>query len=287
MLLINKKDRINALRALSAPFIFLYPYYAGFTDGYIIVSTLILWTVLNDINHVLHLHIHHPFAKHKPLNILFDLSMGIVTGMTASNWAIQHKYGHHRLGQAPSELKNKWDMFKPGENDSFGIKNSVFYSVRTSWPIFYHPLIEAYQKGIVQNIKKPLNYRYAFFEQLALICFILVMVVTRPELAFTYMIPWYILVYFVTRYTDYLNHYGCGKDHFDCSNNSLNRWYNILGCNFGYHSAHHHRPSAHWSTLPQIHEEIKDQLDERQIRPYSWSGFLMPYHFYLNIKGKL
>jgi fatty acid desaturase len=213
--------------------------------------------------------------------------MGIVTGMVASNWLIQHKYGHHRLGQAPEGFVNKWDFAKPGELDEFSVPKSIWYSIRTSFPIFFFPLVESFKKGILQNVKSPINYRYAFIEQSALIGFVVVVAILNPIVTFGYLMPWYCLVYFITRYTDYLNHYGRSDRKFDSSNNSLHKSYNAGQRNFGYHSAHHHRPSAHWSELPHIHEQIIDKLRPDQLKPYSWSGFQIPYHFYLSVRGKI
>jgi fatty acid desaturase len=213
--------------------------------------------------------------------------MGIVTGMVASNWKIQHKYGHHKLGQRITNYQSRWDFSKKGEMSKYKISSAIWYSIRTSFPVFYLPLFEAYKKGIVNNVKKPINYRYAFIEQSVFIIFVLTLFLVNPKITLFYLIPWYFLVYFITRYTDYLNHFSRGDGKFDSSNNSLRYWYNKLGCNFGYHSAHHYKPGAHWSQLPQIHEEIKHKLNNDQLKTYSWSGFLMPYHFYLCLKGNM
>jgi fatty acid desaturase len=34
------------------------------------------------------------------------------------------------------------------------------------------------------------------------------------------------------------------------------RWLNLLTLNFGYHNAHHHRPSAPWYRLPALHRDL-------------------------------
>jgi fatty acid desaturase len=34
------------------------------------------------------------------------------------------------------------------------------------------------------------------------------------------------------------------------------QWLNLLTLNFGYHNAHHHRPSAPWYRLPEIHRRL-------------------------------
>lgn len=287
MLLRYKCDWFNVLRALTAPFIFLYPFFFGFSEGYVLITALILWGMLNDINHVLHLHIHHEFSHNKYFNILLDVCMGIVTGMVASNWRIQHKYGHHQRGLGVTNAENSWEMGTPWEMKEYTIWAAIYHSVRTTFPTFYLPLAESFKKGIIGNATSPINYRYAFIEQMLFIAFVLAMLWVNPFLTLAYMLPWYFLVYFVTRYIDYLNHFSCSDGKFDSSNNSLNVWYNRLGCNFGYHSAHHYKPGAHWSLLPEIFADIRPNIPEKNIKHYSWSGFLLPYHFYLRIKGKM
>jgi fatty acid desaturase len=84
---------------------------------------------------------------------------------------------------------------------------------------------------------------------------------------------------------DYLNHYGCDErsdNPFEHANNSLAWWFNYTTHNFGYHTAHHMRPGAHWTELPAIHQTIADRIPKRCLKPFSWSFLLLPYHFYLS-----
>lgn len=287
MLLNYKCDRFNVFRALLAPVIFLYPYFFGLPDSYEIISGIFLWCLLSDSNHILHLHIHHAFSKNKYFNILLDACLGMVTGMVASNWKIHHVYGHHQRGNSKKNINNPWQTGKTWELEKFTIIGALWYSSRISPRVFFLPIIEAYKKGIKQDIKTPINFRYAFFEQLIFILFVLMLIAINPLFSLAYLLPWYSMVYFFTCYTDYLNHFSCGDGIYDSSNNSLNYWYNKLGCNFGYHSAHHYKPNAHWSLLPAIHAGIKDKISDKHLKSYSWSGFMIPYHFYLHMKGRL
>lgn len=276
-----KEDLVNFIRGISAPIIFFYPVYAGFPEGYTVLTVCVLWLILNDINHVLHLHIHHTFSKSNTNNIILDICMGVVTGMTASNWRIQHIFGHHMGPRGEYGPGYKWEM------ERYSILGAISFSFRTIWPIFYKPILESYRKGIINNTKHPINYRWAFIEQVLLIILIIVLLGLSPLLTISYVIPWYCLVYFVTRYTDYLNHFGCLNTPTGVTNNCTNKIYNLLGCNFGFHTAHHSRPMAHWTTLPAIHKSISATIPADKIKAYSWSGFMIPYHFYLSARGKM
>ena len=228
MILHYKCDRLNLARGLIAPLIFLSPYVFGLFSGYEVLTVLVLWLLLSDINHILHLHVHHPFTTKKSLNWLLDICMGVSTGMTASVWRIQHVHGHHRhyLSAVKNQSrKNKWAPGTKWETKRYSILGALSYSTWTIFPVFYHSLVASYKKGVSQNIKHPVNYRYAFVEQMAIVIFVLTMFVIAPKLTLFYLLPWYFLTQFVTRYIDYLNHVGCSHNIYDSSNNSVNYWY--------------------------------------------------------------
>lgn len=277
----HKKDLFNAVRGFTAPLLFFLPFYTGFPQGNEFLVAALLWLVVGDINHVLHLHIHHAFFKNKLLNLILELCMGMVTGMTASNWRIQHVHGHHKGVQHDYGSAKAWEMRR------FSITGALSYSTRTIWPIFFDPISESFRKGIQRSTKYPLNYRWAFIEQCGLLSIAVVLFVFHPVLTISFLLPWYVLVYFISRYTDYLNHFSSTDLHSVATNNSLNQFYNWAGWNFGYHSAHHYRPDAHWTELPTIHNSIAHSIPGECIKPYGWSGFLMPYHFYLSLRGRM
>ena len=139
----------------------------------------------------------------------------------------------------------------------------------------------------MQNLKDPINYRHAFIEQVAFLLFVAVLAVSEPVLTFAFVLPWYILVFAMMRYVDYLNHYGCGDGEFDCANNSLNRSFNWQIHGFGYHTAHHLRPGAHWTELPAIHKAIADQIPPNFLKPFSWSSALLPNHIARSFRGQM
>jgi len=281
MIAYYKEDVFLIIRGLTAPIIFISPFVFGLYEGYEVLIVLMIWLLLNDINHVLHLHTHKPFAKNYFLNLVLDISMSIVTGMTAYNWRIQHKYRHHVPDKEDFGEGYSWEIEK------FSIMGSFVYSVRTIFPIIFLPIIEAFHKGILKNQKQPIHYRIAFFEQfIPFIAFILFLM-WNQSLALYYVLPWYFLVHFVTRYIDYLNHFGTVNGKFSHSNNSLHKVYNKLGNNFGYHTAHHLYPSAHWTELPKIHKEIENEIDPKYLKSYSWSGFAIFSHYLLSLKSKM
>lgn len=280
----NNRDWFNFLRAVAAPAIFFLPFWYGLPEGYEVLAALAIFFVIDDTNYILHLHIHYPFSKNRWVNLGLDLAMGSVTGMTASNWRIQHLYGHH-VGK---DLRFRgrgvsWEL------ERFTPLRALSYSLRTLPPTFFEPIREAYCLGVIANVKTPIVYRWAFAEHLLLFALLGALSVIDLSLVLTYVIPMYALTFFITRYVDYLNHYGCDEGHENRlyhANNCLHPGFNANKNNFGYHTAHHINPGAHWTRLPQLHAEIEEQIPEELKKRFSWSFLLFPYHLLLAIRDR-
>jgi len=272
-LLHHKADRINVIRALSAPLIFFYPFVFGFPI-HPVLFFLVAFVAIGDMNYILHLHIHHPFTRSAAVNKVLDIALGLVTGMTSANWRIQHKYGHHGGRDDPYIKHDAWEL------RAYSPLGALSFSLRSLWPTYFEPLKESFRKGVLGNVTRPIDYRAAFFEQLAQICVVLCLLAWQPRLVVGYVLPWYVLVYFISRYVDYLNHYGCSDAAYDFANNSLSKSFNMLTHNFGYHTAHHLHATAHWSQLPDLHSRIEARIPEARKKPFSWAFVLMPYHFW-------
>jgi fatty acid desaturase len=199
--------------------------------------------------------------------------MGMATGMTASNWRIQHRYGHHRGIDAPYRSHRAWEV---AEYSALG---ALSYSMRSIWPTFWQPLMESYEKGVLADVKMPISYRWAFVEQGAFIAFVLALLIWQPAMVLLFLIPWYAVIYFISRYVDYLNHYGCDENSgpYSCANNSLNRTFNRFCQNFGYHTAHHLRRRRIGRNCPKFISASRIIPPER-LKTFSWSCLLLPYH---------
>lgn len=271
------------MRALAAPLIVFSPFVYDFPAPLLVVF-LVSFALAGDTNYILHLHIHRPFATRRWLNLLLDLAMGATTAMTASNWRIQHRYGHHNGIDRPYRPERAWEM------EHFSAARALSYSTRSIWPTFWHPLAESFGKGVLRDVRKPIRYRWAFAEQSLLVLFVLALLAWQPKLVLAYLLPWYALVYFISRYVDYLNHYGCNeksRNIYERANNSLSRLFNWSCNNFGYHTAHHLRPGSHWTELPAIHAEIAHRIPQSKLKAFSWSCLLLPYHFLLARQGRI
>ena len=56
--------------------------------------------------------------------------------------------------------------------------------------------------------------------------------------------------------------------------NNMNPVFNLVTGNLGYHTAHHHKQGLHWSELPALHEQIKDNIPPQNYRKSYWDILL-------------
>jgi fatty acid desaturase len=284
MLVAHPADRLNVMRALAAPVVLFAPFWAGMPEGLGIFVFFLVFLIIGETNYILHLHIHRPFSTRRWLNLLLDLSMGAATAFTASNWRIQHRYGHHCGVDRPFRTAGQTEIAH------YSAPRALSYSVRSVLPTFWHPIAVAFRKGVLGNLDRPIDYRWAFIEQMLLVLFVLALLLWQPWLVLFYLLPWYALIAVITRYVDYLNHYGCDErspNVYERANNCVNRLFNRSCSNFGYHTAHHLYPNAHWTELPAIHARIAERIPERHVKSFSWSCLLFPYHWLLAGRGRM
>jgi fatty acid desaturase len=268
------RDWLNIGSALAAPAVFFYPFYHG-VDGPLQLAVysalLLVWIV--DLNYLLHLHVHHPFTTSATFNRILDIVLGAVTGMTSANWRIQHVFGHHRDKDADYTLASL-----DGTLRRYTLRGALAYAFGNIAITYWAPFAEAYCKGVRDDVRKPIRYREAFIEQVCFALFVAALALWRPGLTVFFLLPWYVMVFAMTRYVDYLNHYGCTDEGMNFANNSLSRSFNWRINNFGYHTAHHIDPRAHWTTLPRLHAQIADQIPPARLKTFNWSSALLPYH---------
>jgi fatty acid desaturase len=280
----RRADIPFVFRALAAPVVFFAPFWADFSLPAFAVFLVVAFAVIGDANYVLHWHTHRPFTTSRACNLLLDLCLGATTGVTASNWRIQHVFGHH-FGADARFCDTSVSM-----REGYSPRRALAFCLRSFWPSIFGPFREAFEKGVLASVKSPLDYRWAFVEQCLLVALIAALLAWRPGLTLFYLLPWYACVFLVSRYVDYLNHYGCGEaggDPLEVANNTSHAFFNFMTGNFGWHTAHHLYPRAHWTKLPAIHRRIARGVPAPCLKDFSWSILCAPQHVFLARKGRM
>jgi fatty acid desaturase len=186
--------------------------------------------------------------------------------MSAWNWRLTHLQRHHKKDDSWGK-GFAWEINRPS------LAGAVSYSVRGIPIVFFYPIVESFYRGFIRRTNDVKSYRWAFAEQLFVAVTMSALVFVRPG----FYVPYYFCVLFFSRLTDYQNHVGCDEhSEYGFSNNALNPCYNWVRYNFGFHTAHHYFPDAHWTELPALHAEMASRIPPERISSGSWTGLYTP-----------
>lgn len=263
-LLLYAEDRWNLFRAATAWIIVLLPAVFGLPSGAAgLACGVLIWFCVNDANLVLHQHVHSPLTRSPALNGLLDLLLSAATGMAAYAWRQHHILRHHQ-GDDSWTGARRWEIEQPS------VLGAVSYSTRYALMMLLRPFLEAFQRGLLRRHRAPIDFRRAFVQQAFVLTVVAFLCVHLPE----FYVPYFAFVFFFTALTDYQNHVGCDDQEFNFANNMLRPTYNRVRDNFGFHTAHHCFPRAHWTELPAIHERIEPRIPAARLGRGWWIGQL-------------
>jgi len=185
--------------------------------------------------------------RNTALNRGLELAYALHTGVTTHLWRLHHVLGHHLNFLDQKKDESRW-MREDGS--TMGVLEYTF-----------NVAITAYPRGFVVGKKHPKQQKPFIIYSIVTLVFVMFLVWYNPVAAlFLFVLPMITSLLF-TAYVTYEHHSGLDtQNEFEASNNNLNKLYNLLTGNLGYHTAHHHKQGVHWSKLPQLHETIKDKI---------------------------
>jgi fatty acid desaturase len=197
-----------------------------------------------------HHHQHVPTFRSAGLNRLLELSYALHTGMGTHAWLLHHVLGHHQNFLDQSRDESRW---KGTDGRRLGMLRYMLEVAFTAYP-------RAYQVGRAH----PKHQRtFLIFSGLTLLV-VSTLLWLKPLAGLVLFLLPMITSLLYTAWVTYDHHAGLDTaDEFHASYNIMNRWYNRLTGNLGYHTAHHHRQGVHWSRLPALHARIADRIPAR------------------------
>jgi fatty acid desaturase len=200
-----------------------------------------------------HNHAHLAAFNWAPLNRVYDFLLTQLTGYPTSQWELHHNRGHHRHYLNPELDVARIVNLKTGRPMPrwwYAVRGNLTIA-RDSWKI-----------GLAERRagKKSLLAKWT--------------VETTAQAAFTAAIlwwsPWKALAFFIVPnvfsalfiwWESYPHHHDTPGTHvYDGSVTTLSGFFNHESFNIGHHTAHHERPTLHWSLLPARTAEIAAQL---------------------------
>jgi fatty acid desaturase len=208
-----------------------------------------------------HHHQHSPTFRFAALNRLLELCHALQAGLTTHTWTLHHVLGHHVNYLDQTKDESRW---KRADGTKMGM---LEYSVRLT--------LSAYPRAFKVGRRYPrLQRTFLFFGALTALL-LAGLAYHRPLQAFmVFMVPMLTSTLF-TAWVTYDHHAGLDSaDPYEASHNIMNRWFNRLTGNLGYHTAHHQSGGLHWSRLPALHATIEHRIPERMYQKSTFDTLL-------------
>jgi fatty acid desaturase len=208
-----------------------------------------------------HHHQHLNTFRSSFVNRLYDMALALQTGVAPYGWTLHHNLGHHL------NYLNQYPHPKPDESAWTRRDGEQMSRVEYTIDMLLRHQSDMYRVGL----EYPRFLRYWLAMSLSLYALIGLGLWINPlNTLLIFLVPGFFALTH-TIWATYEHHAGCDTDgHLVGSRNRDNRIYNVLTGNLGLHTAHHKRPGVHWSLLPQLHEEIKDDIPGELIFETFW-----------------
>lgn len=208
-----------------------------------------------------HHHQHTRTFKWTPMNRLLEVSYALHTGVTTHLWLLHHVLGHHHNYLDQTIDESRW---KRQDGTQMGELEYTFKVALT-----------AYYRGFLVGKRYPKIYRTHLIYTLVTLAVVIGLTFYQPlQSLFLFVMPM-VTGMLITAWATYDHHAGLDEtvDPFKASYNIMDRWFNVLSGNLGYHTAHHYKQGMHWSELPGLHREISSNIpSDLYIEPF-WMLF--------------
>jgi beta-carotene hydroxylase len=221
----------------------------------------ILCSIAMVINHN---HIHTPFFKSQNLNRAFSLLISVAEGLSSKFLTVAHNYNHHVY----SNTEKDW-CYEKNAGTGPGLVR-VFRYIGVTWSRMFQARTSPDAPKTPRRFKEQ-----EILEHLFILLFTVCSLIINPIAFVAVILPgWLVSAGFITL-TNLIQHEGCDPEStYNHSRNLVGKFSNWLLFNAGYHTAHHLKPSLHWSKLPEVHRETLPQISPQLNKP-SLIGFLL------------
>lgn len=216
-----------------------------------------------------HNHAHLPAFENRFLNRVFDTLLTQTTGYPTALWELHHNRGHHRHFLTPEK-----DVATVLDLETGKVVSQWWYALRGNLTIVRDSLrIDREEVAAGRR-----SLRGKLFTEFAIQTAITIALLAwDPLLTFAFFIvPNATMSWFIW-WESYPHHLQVpGTNIYDGSVTVTGKWFNFLNFNIGHHTAHHEKPTLHWSLLPGRTEKIREKIPEVCIRPDTGPGLLPP-----------
>jgi fatty acid desaturase len=190
-----------------------------------------------------HNHHHRSTFRHPLANRVFEVAMFFQLGMLPYGYTLHHNIGHHRHYRDPHRDSNRW---RRSDGSPMG-----------AWEFAARLCVAMYPTVWRIGRSHPAVFRK--FLRMAAICgaILAILVALRPlQAVLVFVVPLPLALLLQAQATHWQHAGLASDDPLRASRSVVDRGYNLRTLNLGYHTAHHLRPSLHWSKLPAFHATI-------------------------------
>jgi beta-carotene hydroxylase len=197
-----------------------------------------------------HCHAHRKLFRGRGWNDAYDFVLMLAAGNITAVWELQHVLGHHRL-----HLDPRRDPASVSRFTKEGPFQRIIFTVLGDLLSFTDSLLVA-RTCSHARARLPRLWRQQALQLVTLA----VMLALDAKMAFVFFVaPNLVLRWFVF-YMSYAQHHGAPGG--DVYSGSVTRfgWSNLLFLNVGHHTAHHEKPTLHWTRLPDRTARILERI---------------------------
>ncbi len=215
---------------------------------------------------VKHNHMHRRTFHSAWANILLDHWLGLMTGTTSTSIITEHNLRHH--GHNNSE-----DDYVRASLVGFRSQwlNVLCFFPRAWFELYFRKPLDF---AIWWKTNRTLFWR-GLAEQISLWGVFVTLLIFDWRATLLYIaLPWLHGQWWLVTF-NLLQHQALAPDDpWQNSRNLTGRWLNFFFFNVGFHTAHHLKPTLHWSELPRFHaEQIAPRIDPALVSPNLWSFY--------------
>jgi fatty acid desaturase len=212
------------------------------------------WSYCWNLQCISHNFIHNPYFTNSWLNRAFSVLETLAIGVP--HVLYHHYHMNHHWGdndrKGPDGTTRDWSsIYRHSKNDL----------PEPFWRYCLLGFFRVETMAVVRTAQRHHHLAQLVVESVVLAAFWCVLAVVNWRYFAFFYVPSYYLGWVLSYAEGYLEHYGAQPGNpYANSVSSYNRLYNFLWFNNGYHQEHHWDPKKHWTGMPELHKEIKDQL---------------------------
>jgi fatty acid desaturase len=190
-----------------------------------------------------HNHAHLPVFGSKALNTAYDSVLTLITGYPTALWELHHNIGHHRNFLEPAD-----DVASIVDPKTARPYSRLWYTIRGNLTIHRDSFVIARAEA---TRGRPKLLRKLWLELGVQAVVLSALFVWDFKLTVVFLVIPNLLAGALVWWESYVHHLGVpGSEIYDGSVTTVGKAFNHRNFNIGHHTAHHEKPTLHWSLLP-------------------------------------